>query len=149
VNAECHLFRQPSQGYLVIRKVYRHDHIRLLRCHCCREEFSERRVTALFNTKLSEEKAESVINHVDEGARVRSTARLVKVSTDAVARSLRMARRHVKRFHDQQMHGLTPWALEFDEQWSWWWQAENGQFGREKMHTFATVASLCCHFTTP
>jgi hypothetical protein len=21
----------------------------------------------------------------------------------------------------------------------WWWQAENGQFGREKMHTFATV----------
>jgi hypothetical protein len=22
---------------------------------------------------------------------------------------------------------------------NWWWQAENGQFGRKKMNTFATV----------
>ena len=118
VNAECHLFRQPGQGNLVIRKVYGDDRIRLLRCRRCGEEFSERRGTALFNTKLSEEKAEAVINHLDEGGGVRSTARLVKVSKDAVARLLRMAGRHAERFHDQQVHDLTPRALEFDEQWS-------------------------------
>jgi transposase-like protein len=118
VNAECHLFRHAGGGNLVIRKVYGRDHIRLLRCRRCGEEFSERRGTALFNTKLPEEKAESVINHLDEGGGVRSTARLVKVSKDAVARLLRMAGRHAERFHDQQVHDLSPRAVEFDEQWS-------------------------------
>jgi transposase-like protein len=118
VNAECHLVRQPGQGNLVSRKVYGDDRIRLLRCRRCGEEFSARRGTALFNTKLSEEKAESVLNHLDEGGGVRSTARLVKVSKDAVARLLRMAGWHAERLHDQQVHALTPRALEFEEQWS-------------------------------
>lgn len=118
VNAECHLFRQPSQGNLVIRKVYGHDHIRLLRCRRCGEEFSERRGSALFNTKLPEAKAADVISHLDEGCSVRATARLVKVAKETVARLLRVAGRHAQRFHDQHVQGITPKALEFDEQWS-------------------------------
>jgi hypothetical protein len=38
VNAECQLFRRPGASNLVIRKVYGHDHIRLLRCRTCGEE---------------------------------------------------------------------------------------------------------------
>jgi hypothetical protein len=67
VNAECQLFRRAGASNLVIRKVYGHDRIRLLRCRRCGEEFSERRGSALFNTKLPEATAEEVINHLGEG----------------------------------------------------------------------------------
>ena len=76
VNPECPLFRQSGQGNLVVRKIYGSDALRLLRCRSCCEEFSERRGTALCNTKVSEAKAEEVINHLGEGCSVRATARL-------------------------------------------------------------------------
>jgi transposase-like protein len=113
VNAECQLFRRPAAGNLVIRKVYGHDQLRLLRCRTCGEEFSERRGSALFNTKLPDATAEDVICHLDEGCSVRATARLVKVAKETVARLLRVAGRHATRFHDQHVYGLTPRALEF------------------------------------
>jgi transposase-like protein len=118
VNAECQLFNQRGHDNLVVRKVYSRDRLRLLRCRRCGEEFSERRGTALFNTKLPESKAEEVIHHLDEGCSVRATARLTKVAKETVARLLRSAGRHAERFHEQQVHDLTPRALEFDEQWS-------------------------------
>ena len=108
VNSECHCFVDRALANLSIRKVYGHDGIRLLRCHTCGEEFSERRGTALFNTKLPEAKAEDVIDHLDEGCSVRATARLMKVAKETVARLLRVAGRHAQRFHDQQVYGLTP-----------------------------------------
>lgn len=118
VNPECQQFRLAGQDNLTVRKVYGQDRIRLLRCRTCGEEFSERRGTALFNTKIAEERAESIINHLDEGCGVRATARLVHVAKDTVARLLRMAGRHAERFHDQRVRDVTPRALEFDEQWS-------------------------------
>ena len=71
-----------------MRKVYGQDRIRFLRCRTCGEECSERRGTALFNTKVAEEQATSIINHVDAGCGVRTTARLVPVTKDTVARLL-------------------------------------------------------------
>src|SRR5215510_7502866 len=118
VNRECQRFRRPGEGNLTVRKVYGHDRIRLLRCRTCGEEFSERRGTALFNTKITEAKAEDIIDHLGEGCGVRATARLSKVAKDTVARLLRMAGRHAERFHDQRVHDVTPRAVEFDEQWS-------------------------------
>ena len=106
VNPACQLFRRPGAANLTVRKVYGYDCIRLLRCRTCGEEFSERRGTALCNTKLPEAKAEDVINHLDEGCSVRATARLVKVAKETVARLLRVAGRHAQRFHDQHVHGL-------------------------------------------
>lgn len=117
VNVECHDFGRPHQGNLAIRKVYGKDRIRLLRCVKCREEVSERRNTALFNTEVSEAKAEDIIDHLDEGCSVRSTSRLTKVAKETVARLLKTRGRHAQRFHDQQVHDLTPRALQFDEQW--------------------------------
>jgi transposase-like protein len=131
VNPACQRFRHSGVGNLVIRKVYGPDHIRLLRCRTCGEEFSERRGTALFNTQMAEATATDVIHHLDEGWSVRATARLVKVSNDAVARLLRVAGRHAPRFHDQPVPGLTPKALEFDEQWSFVKKSSSG-VGRMK-----------------
>src|SRR6266511_494007 len=118
LNPECQLFDQPGAGNLRVRKVYGQDHIRLLHCSQCKEEFSERRGTPLFNTKISEARATSVIEHLGEGCGLRPTARLVKVSKDTVARLLKVAGRHAAKFHDQRVRGLRARALEFDEQWS-------------------------------
>ena len=116
VNEECQLFDQPGAGNLTLRKVYGQDQLRLLRCNQCQEEFSERRGTALFNTKIPEAKAEAVISHLDEGCTLTGTARLVKVAKDTVSRLLKVAGRHAEKFHDQNVQGIAPQALEFDEQ---------------------------------
>jgi transposase-like protein len=125
VNPACHLFRHAGPGNLVIRKVYGRDGMRLLRCRTCCEEFSERRGSALFNTKLPEATAEDVINHLGEGCSVRATARLVQVSKETVARLLRVSGRHAERLHDQHVHDLRPLALEFDEQGSFVKKSKN------------------------
>jgi hypothetical protein len=49
VNPACQWFRLTGQDNLTVRKVYGQDHIRLLRCRTCGEEFSERRGTTLIN----------------------------------------------------------------------------------------------------
>ena len=117
VNPECQRFRLTGQDNLTVRKVYGQDRIRLLRCRTCGEEFSERRGTALFNTKITEEQAEAVINHWAKDAGY-GPPPLVHVAKDTVTRFLRMAGRHAERFHDHQVRDVTPRALEFDEQWS-------------------------------
>ncbi len=71
VHADCQRYGRPGQVNLSIRKVYGKDGIRLLCCNGCHEEFSERRNTALFNIKVSEAKAEDIIDYLDEGCRVR------------------------------------------------------------------------------
>jgi transposase-like protein len=124
VNPACQRFRLTGQGNLIVRKVYGQDDIRLLRCRTCGEKFSERRGTALFNTKIPEAHAEAVIDHLGEGCGVRATARLSKVSKDTVARLLRMAGRHAERVHDQRVRDVTPRALAFDEQWRFVKKAE-------------------------
>ena len=42
-----------------------------------------------------------------------------------VARLLRVSGRHVERRHDQQVHDLTPRAVEFDEHWSYVKKSKN------------------------
>ena|SRR5262252_4880109 len=80
---EYQRFRRPSKANLTVRQLYDHDRVRLLRCRTCREEFHERRRSALFNTKLLETTAEDVISHADEGCNVKATARLVKVAKES------------------------------------------------------------------
>ena len=74
VNRECQQFRLRGEGNPTVRKVYGHHRIRLLRCRTCGAEFSEGRGIALFNTKITEEKAEAVIDHLGEGCGMRATA---------------------------------------------------------------------------
>jgi transposase-like protein len=118
VNADCQHYGRPGQGHLTIRIVYGQDGIRLLRCKGCHEEFSERRNTALFNTKVSEAKAEAIMDHLDEGWSVRATSRLMKAAKATIARLLKTSGRHAQRFHNQEIQALRPRAIQFDEQWS-------------------------------
>lgn len=47
-----------------------------------------------------------------------ATARLAKGGKATVARLLRVSGRHAERLPDQQVHGVTPRAVEFNEQWA-------------------------------
>src|SRR5215207_2529513 len=77
---DCHLYSQKAAGNLTVRKVYSKERIRYLRCRACSREFSERKGTALFNTKVAEKKADSVAEHLAEGVSTKGTSRLVGVS---------------------------------------------------------------------
>src|ERR1700693_4799690 len=84
VNTRCPLYGQAGQDNLTVRKTYGKDGIRYLRCRCCGAEFSERQQTALWNTKVVEEKAVAVAEHLAEGCSLKATARLTKVHPSVV-----------------------------------------------------------------
>lgn len=138
VNAACQLFRQTGHGHLVVRKTYGRDELRLLRCRRCGEAFSERRGTALFTTKVSEDKASEVIEHLAEGRSVSSPARLTKVGKATVARLSRVAGRHAERCHDRHVSGVRPRAVECDEQWSF---VKNSKSAVKRMHAKRPVTN--------
>jgi len=100
---------------LTIRKVYGKDQIRYLRCQACQKEFSERKNTALWNTKIREDKAVSVAEHLGEGCSLKSTQRLVKVSRDAIRRLRDKLGQHGNLFHDQRVVNLEVETIQADE----------------------------------
>ena len=118
MNEACKYFQKSGLGNLVIRKIYGHDRIRYLRCRHCGREFSERRGSALFNTKITEDKAVSVMDHLNEGCGVKSTAKLVHVSKDAVRRLIEVTGKTSKEIHDKRVRHVRVRALQFDEKWS-------------------------------
>ena len=79
VNERCEWYGQAGQHNLTVRKRYGQDGIRYLRCGACGAEFSERKHTALWNTKVAEAKAVSVAEHLAEGCSLSATARLARV----------------------------------------------------------------------
>jgi IS1 family transposase len=98
-----------------VRKVYGQDAIRYLRCRCCGLEFSERKQTALWNTKVREAKAVAVGEHLAEGCSLKGTARLVKVDASTVRRLNQRLGEHGETFHDEQVQAVTVEALQADE----------------------------------
>jgi IS1 family transposase len=115
VNEWCESYGQVGRNHLTIRKIYGKDQIRYLRCRCCGAEFSERKNTALWNTKVTEEKAVSVAEHLAEGCSLKATARLAKVHPSVVTRLNRKVGLHAEGFHDERVQGLEVVALEADE----------------------------------
>ncbi len=69
------LLKEKGAGNLPVRKVYGKDRIRYLRCRACSRQFSERKNTALFNSKIEESKAISVAEHLSEGVSMKGTSR--------------------------------------------------------------------------
>ena len=119
LNPECKAYGQREQDNLTLRKTYGADRIRYLRCRTCGEEFSERKGTALFNCKIREAQAVSVIEHLDSHCGMNATARLVGVSKAAVRRLVRVNGRVSGQLHDRLIRHLHPQALQFDEKWSY------------------------------
>lgn len=115
VNEGCESYGQSGQENLTVRKVYGRDRIRYLRCSHCGEEFSERKNTALWNTKIPEARAIDVGRHLAEGVSLKGTARLTYSHKDTVKRLIRRFGDHAEAFHDQTAQELDISVLEMDE----------------------------------
>lgn len=117
VNRACDLYGQKGGTNLTVRKVYGRDQVRYLRCRDCQEEFSERKNTALWNSKISEAKAISVAEHLAEGCSIKGTARLVKVDPSTVRRLNRQAGTHGRQYHEQEVQDVAVTELQADERY--------------------------------
>jgi IS1 family transposase/transposase-like protein len=115
VNERCDSYGQKRQNNLTVRKTYGKDGLRYVRCQCCGKEFSERKATALWNTKVPEDKAIAVAEHLAEGCSLKATARLVKVNASVVRRLNGKLGEHGEAFHDERVQQLEVEALEGDE----------------------------------
>ena len=111
----CELYGQVGQNNLTVRKVYGKDQIRYLRCRACGQEFSERKNTTLWNSKIDETRAVSIAEHLSEGCSIKSTARLVKADVSTIKRLNRRLGKHGQAFHDQQVSDVQVKALQADE----------------------------------
>lgn len=101
-NKECPAYGKRGAGNLTVGMRYRKEQrLRLLYCRTCKARFSERRGTALFQARLSEEKIVSVLAHIQEGCGVRKTARLTGVHTETVIRYSKLEGQHSKALHDE------------------------------------------------
>ena len=92
--------------------------IRLLRCRVCRTDFSQRRGTPFFGTRLPETKLVSIAEHVVEGTGMRATARLCGVTLNTVLSFAHRAGEHAEAFHDQMVQDVRVDELQADEAWS-------------------------------
>jgi len=118
-HPDCHLYAQKGASNLTVRKLYGKDRIRYLRCRACAREFSERKGTALFGTKIAEEKAVSVVEHLAEGVSTKGTSRLVGVSAEAIRRLRRNVGDHARDFHDQRVLEVEATAVQMDERYGY------------------------------
>jgi transposase-like protein len=118
VEPDCPLVGQCAAGNLSVRTGKGAGRWRILRCSACKTEFSERKGTALWGSRMAPDKAEAIAAHLQDGCGIRQTARLVGVSKDGVtAMALRLGL-HAYRFHDQQVKELTVQEAQLDEKWS-------------------------------
>jgi LacI family transcriptional regulator len=80
-----------------------HKDRRVLACRTCQQRFSERKGTALYRSKLPEEKTLSVLQHLQESCGVRQTSRLVGVHKNTVVRLAVAAGQHAQAIHDERV----------------------------------------------
>lgn len=85
-NPSCADYGLHEAGNLSVCARYGKQRRRLLYCKTCKARFSERKGTALFDSRLPEDKAAAILRYLAEGHGVRKTARLVGVSKDTVVR---------------------------------------------------------------
>jgi LacI family transcriptional regulator len=100
-NEACADHGKRGAGNLSVCDHYGKYRRRMLYCKTCKARFSERKGTALFDSRLPEDKAVAILRHLDEGCGVRKTGRLVGVSKDTVTRYGLAAGRHAKQVHDE------------------------------------------------
>ena len=75
--------------------------IRMVWCRTCGARFSERKGTVLEQSRLPQEKAVALLEHIREGCGTRATSRLLDVHRDTVTRYVRLAGSHAEKLHDE------------------------------------------------
>ena len=116
---DCQDYGRTASGNLKVRKVYGRDEIRYLRCISCGREFSERKNTPLWNSKVPEDKAVSVAEHLADGCCSKATARLVKVCPETVRRLRRELGKHAQNFHETRIKEVQVEVLQMDERYGY------------------------------
>ena len=104
LNPACTDYGQRDRGNL--RVCFRNGpnkERRVLACRTCQQRFSERKGTPLYRCKLPEEKALSVLQHLQESCGVRQTGRLVGVHRTTVTRLAVVAGAHAHQLHDERV----------------------------------------------
>lgn len=101
LNPTCPDHGKRGHGNLTVPARYGPNKTRVLRCSTCKDRFSERRGTPLFDARLPAAKVVSVLAHVAEGIGTRKTARLVGVHRDTVTRYIRRAGEHAQDLHGE------------------------------------------------
>jgi len=100
-NPDCLDHGQRGRGNLTVCGHYGPQQLRLLYCRTCKARFSERKGTALFDTRLPPDKVLDVLRHLAEGVGVRKTSRLTGVNKDTVSRYALRAGDHAQQLHDE------------------------------------------------
>jgi len=118
VNARCADYGKRNAGNVMFRKFSGKERWRFVRCRTCRQEFSERKGTALFGVKMGTAKALAVLEHLADGCGVRQTSRLTRASQGAVLRMIERAGRHARETHDELAQHLKVCEVQLDEKWS-------------------------------
>src|SRR5579859_5193637 len=118
-NPECPDYGQRGRDNL--RVCFRngpHKERRVLACTTCQKRFSERKGTALYRAKLSDDKALSVLQHLQESCGVRQTSRLVGVNKNTVVRLALVAGQHARPTTNSWVFPPKTREAQFDEKWS-------------------------------
>lgn len=119
INPECRNYGKKGLGNIIVHQTYgKRGEIRLLQCKTCGKRFSERANTPLYNCRLPQEKALSVLHHLAEGCSQRKTARLVGVNKETVRRLSKVAGEHSQKIHDEYVRNLEVEEAQADEKWS-------------------------------
>ncbi len=114
VNPECPDRGQPDLDNVSVRTGKGGGRWRVLRCSTCGTEFSERKGTPLWGTRMAPEKAEAIAKHLKEGCGIRKTARLVGASTEGVTNIAIRLGLHARALHDERARGLDVQEAQFD-----------------------------------
>ena len=119
VNEECDAVGLRGGGNLSVRKGKGGGRWRVLRCSTSRTEFSERKGTPLFNSKMDPQTILSVAEHLKEGGGIRKTSRLTGASKEGVTRMALRLGLHARSQHNERVRGLEVLEAQFDEKWSY------------------------------
>lgn len=119
VNPSCSDVARCGKGNVTVRNGKGGGQWRVLRCSTCKTEFSERKGTALWNTRMPPERADAIARHLGDGCGIRQTNRLVPGSSKSGVTNVGIrVGLHAHALHDQRARGLDVREAQFDEKWA-------------------------------
>jgi transposase-like protein len=118
VNLACADRGRAGLGNLRLRKGKGGGRWRVFRCTTCQTEFSERKGTALWGTRMPPDQIVAIASHLKEGCGIRKTGRLVGASKDGVTSLALRLGLHARALHDERAVDLTVTEAQFDEKWA-------------------------------
>ena len=116
-NPDCQDHQKTNLDNLTVRKTYGQDQIRYLRCRTCGLEFSERKNTMLWNTKISESRAVQIADCLSDKNSLKGTVRIAKANKSTVKRLRREIGKQAKGVHNALVKNVKAKVVEFDERY--------------------------------